>query len=48
MKHEDASKDKKLIEKAIKQHERHDHKGQKFTNLKLKAGGSIRRSGRKS
>lgn len=44
----DDKKDKKMIKKAMRQHEAHDHPGKKFTSIKLKAGGAIRRSGRKS
>lgn len=38
----DIQQDKNLVKKAVKQHEEHDHKGQKPTKLKLKDGGHIK------
>lgn len=39
-KHDDIAEDKKLIKKAIKMHDKQEHKGSKGTNLsKLKKGG---------
>ncbi len=40
----DLSQDKKMIKKAIKQHDEQEHKGGKGTNLKLAKGGSFRKS----
>lgn len=37
----DVAEDKKLVAKAIREHEKHDHPGEKLTKLKLKAGGTI-------
>lgn len=34
--------EKELVKKAVRQHEKHDHKGKKPTNLKLKDGGHIK------
>ncbi len=52
MTHKDSKEDKKLIRKAVRQHEAHDHPDNKFTNLKLKGGGGVnkvyRKQGRKS
>lgn len=38
----DVKQDKKLVEKAVHQHEAHDHKGEKKTKLKLKEGGHVK------
>lgn len=37
----DISQDKKLVKKAIAQHEKNDHPGKKPTALKLKKGGKV-------
>jgi hypothetical protein len=38
----DEAKDKRMVKKAVHQHEKHDHKGQKPTDLKLKGGGEVK------
>jgi hypothetical protein len=40
----DLSQDKKMIKKAMKQHDEQEHKGGKGTSLKLAKGGSFRSS----
>ena len=35
----DVAQDKKLVKKAVAEHEEHDHKGEAKTKLKLKSGG---------
>jgi hypothetical protein len=40
----DLSQDKKMIKKAIKQHDEQEHKGGKGTTLKLAKGGTFRKS----
>jgi hypothetical protein len=36
-----ALKDKRMVKKAVRQHETHDHKGEPKTDLKLKSGGDV-------
>lgn len=38
---EDEKADKKLVERGVHQHERHDHKGEPETKLRLKRGGKV-------
>lgn len=38
----DERQDKAMVEKGVHQHERHDHKGEKETDLKLKGGGKVK------
>lgn len=38
---DDTAKDKRMIRKAVGQHEGHDHAGKPRTDLKLKAGGEV-------
>ena len=42
---EDEEADKRMVEKAVHAHERHDHKGEPLTKLKLAAGGIADGSG---
>lgn len=37
----DIAQDRKMIEKAVRAHENHDHPGKPHTKLKLKSGGSV-------
>jgi len=43
--HPDAAADKKMVEKGVHQHERHDHKGEPLTKLKLTRGGHVEGEG---
>lgn len=40
--HSDVAQDKKLIERAIHEHEKHDHPGSPLTKLKLSTGGHVK------
>ena len=40
----DLAQDKALIKKAIKQHDKQEHKGGKGTTLKLKKGGAVKKA----
>lgn len=37
----DRESDKRMVRRAVRQHEEHDHKGEKLTDLKLRKGGKV-------